>query len=498
MITEAFPHLEEARAIKALRRFLRSGWYVVCIVLLMACSELFALEIPVMYCYFVLGVAALLFAEDTLPLVPIVCCSYMLFSAGNNPGKHTGETLFSQPQAMVQLIFILALTAVLLIGRLVVSLQEQRRRGVPRLLIGFAALGLAYVLGGAFSPYYSGKTVLFGLLQIASLCAFYFYFYFTVQWERVPKGYVAMLFSIVGVGIAAQIGGMYFNEGAFTGDGVNRAALYTGWGIYNNVGCVMAMCMPAPVYFATTRRHGWAFTLLNCFFFLAVLLTQSRSSMLFGAVIFLACVVVTLVKSRGKERIWSLIVYAALVVAAAVGVAVLWEHVSALFRSVISAGLNDYARFDTWKACWKRFLEYPAFGVGFYKTPGTVLVEGGMNTSFEGYPDGAPEGWFMPPRSHNTLFQLLATGGVFAVVAYAVHRVETLVLFFRKPGMEKTVAFLCVAAMLLTSLLDCHVFNFGPGLLYSLLLVFSEGAERRDAAEAPSSAAQEMCTLAAE
>ena len=36
------------------------------------------------------------------------------------------------------------------------------------------------------------------------------------------------------------------------------------------------------------------------------------------------------------------------------------------------------------------------------------------------------------------------------------------------------VAALCVASMLLTSFVDNHVFNMGPGLLYSVLLVFGE------------------------
>lgn len=480
MLTDAFPRIADLRIVQLMREFFRSGWYAACIVFLMVCSELFALELAVIYCYFTFGVLVLLFCEDTLGIVPMICCGYMLFSARNNPGKFPDTALFSQPYAQLQLFFIIAVVVVLLAGRLAGMLLEKGQRSLPRLTVGFAALGLAYVLGGIFSPFYSGRTAFFGFVQIASLCLFYFYLYFTLRWEKVPKGYISMLFTILGVGVVAQVAGMYFNEGVFTAAGVNRAALYTGWGIYNNVGCVMAMCMPAPVYLAITRRNGWLYTVVACCFYLAVLLTQSRTSMLFGTLVFAACVLVTLIGARGKERIWHGIVYFVLAAAAAACAVVFWDRVSDLFWSVISVGWNDFSRFDTWKACWDRFLQYPSFGVGFYKTPGTVMIDNEMNTTFEGFPDGSPDGWFMPPRSHNTVFQLMATGGAFALVAYAVHRAETLFLFFRHPSKEKTVCFLCVAAMLLTSLLDCHLFNFGPGLLYSVLLVFTEISDAKE------------------
>ena len=147
------------------------------------------------------------------------------------------------------------------------------------------------------------------------------------------------------------------------------------------------------------------------------------------------------------------------------------KNILDLFESLIVSGFNDSARFATWKACWERFTEYPVFGVGFYKTPGTMMTESGMYTEFV---EGTPDGVFLALRSHNTLFQLLATGGTFAVVGYAVHRIQTLVLCFRRPSVEKAVAAMCVASLLLTSLLDCHMFNMGPGLMYSVLLVFAE------------------------
>ena len=60
------------------------------------------------------------------------------------------------------------------------------------------------------------------------------------------------------------------------------------------------------------------------------------------------------------------------------------------------------------------------------------------------------------------------------MLAYLFHRTQTVLMVFRNPTPTKIVAALCVAAMLLTSFVDNHVFNMGPGLLYSVLLVFAE------------------------
>ena len=91
MIYESCPALGDNKFIQTLQRFFRSVWYQAAVVLLMVASNVFALELPVFYLYLLLGLLALLFAEDTLPLVPVFLCSYMTISPENNPATHVGE-----------------------------------------------------------------------------------------------------------------------------------------------------------------------------------------------------------------------------------------------------------------------------------------------------------------------------------------------------------------------------------------------------------------------
>lgn len=476
MLADAFIKLRESQAVKLIRAFIRSPWYLAINVLLMTCAELFSLELPVFYIYLFIILIVFLFDEDMLGVLVMIPCHYLAISAANNPGKHE-ETLFSDPSQMVHLVILISIYAVLFVARLISLLLLGGKRKAPELTFGFLFFAAALVAGGAFSGYWGSRTVVFGLVEIASLAAIYFYFYYAVNWKNVPKSYGMMLFLALGVGVAVQIAGMYFLPDAVVNSTVNRGALYTGWGIYNNAGCVMAMCMPAAFYFAAKHKEGWIFALLGIVFYLAVLLSQSRNAMLFGTALFIACIVAVLIKSKGWARWKNLIAFGAFVLIVAIAALIFRNRVKDLFSAIRAVGLNDFMRKETYRACWQRFLEAPWFGSGFYRTPGTVLQPDGMMTTME----GAEEIGFMPPRAHNTLFQLLASGGVFMVIAYLVHRVQTGILFYRHPTSEKVFTSLCVIALLLTSLLDCHFFNFGPGLLYSALLVFAEGDNlRRD------------------
>lgn len=478
MLCECFPKLKNCKFVALLNQFFSSVYYPVLIAVFMVCSNLFSLELPVYYIYILFVVLAALLAEDLLPVVPVLCCSYMTVSAPNNPADYSpvapnvvsgGKTpsVFYSPEFQLQLVFLIVVAALFLVARLITSLMNEPCRRAPRLWIGFAALGLAYVLGGAFSGYYGVRTALFGFTQIASLCVFYFIFYYTVNWHRVKNDFWAAVLTAVGFGLVCETIGLYFIPGVVEGGEVVRQKMVTGWGMYNNVGCMLAMCLPAPFYLAAVKKNGWIFTLAGNLFMLAIAVTQSRGSLLFGGIVYLACAVAVLVKSEKKEKIAHAIVFGAVAVALGICAVSLREKLAALFASIGDVGFNDNGRFDIYRKCFEKFKEHPVFGVGFYETPG--------------FSWGAlPEGAFLPPRAHNTYVQLLASGGVFALAAYLYHRAETLILVLRRPTAEKLFLLFSVAALVLTSVVDCHFFNFGPALLYSVILSFAEGADIRD------------------
>lgn len=463
MLIQAFPQLKKSAALRVLRDFFRSPVFFIIVVGLMVLSEWFSLELPVFYCYLAFVVVILLFLEDALPTASIACCGYMTISAPNSPARFPQETAFADPGFQIQFGFILLVILLMLVARIILlGIDPPRGRGKPRLLLGFALLGLAYMLGGVFTQHYSARTAQFGMLQILSLALFYLFYFFTVDPRDIPKWYFPALFTCIGFGILIEIAGMYTLPNVYVDGKVDRDALFTGWGVYNNVACVMAMCIPAPFYFAATHRRGWVFIPVATGFLIGLLFTQSRGGIIFGTITFLVCLVYVLLASKGRARQRNCLAAIALAVLFLILLIALRDRLDELFASILEKQLDPNGRSKIFKDCWETFLRFPYTGVGFYDTPGFALPTAGG---------------FMPPRAHNTYLQLLATGGLMLAGAYFFHRAQTLVLLFQRPSHEKAFVALCILALLSTSLLDCHFFNIGPGILYGILLFYAEAMD---------------------
>ena len=63
-----------------------------------------------------------------------------------------------------------------------------------------------------------------------------------------------------------------------------------------------------------------------------------------------------------------------------------------------------------------------------------------------------------------------------SLAAYGFHRWQTIQVIWKKPTTENLCIALSVAALLIASLMDCHFFNVGPTLFYSMALAFAENA----------------------
>lgn len=468
MLTFNNEKLRSNRIVKKLNSFVNSIWYVALVVLLMVVSSVFAQEFVCFYCYAVLALYVTLFADDCFGFLPMMCCGYMTFSAHNNPMMHADGWLFGTTANKVQFVAICAVIALCLICRLCFELVVVRRQSkAPTLTVSFVVVAVGYLLGGAFSQYYfSTKTLLFALLEAVCLCLTYFYLYYTVDWSKRKVDDCAKVLTVVGCGMVVEVISMYFNQAvidSLQNGTFSRGMLRCGWGVYNNVGCVMAMLTPAPFYYACTKRNGWLYSLLGCLFAIAICLTQSRGSILFGFIVFAGCVVYTVCYSKGKQRRNNLIVFGAVLAVTVAVCAILFDKVLVVFGSVISAGTSSSGRLEIYKNGLEQFTQAPIFGLGWYASELVdVYIHGGVH------------GTFLAPRYHNTIVQLLATCGSVGLLAYLYHRYQTLRLLWKNRSPSVVVIFASIASLIGTSLLDCNMFNFGPGLIYGVLLVCAE------------------------
>lgn len=454
--------IRELPLIQRINGFLASPVYIMLVILAAAVANLFALELPVYTVFVLVGVYTVVLGKDLLPWVPMIVCGYLAPSVGSNPGK-TDQSIFNAGHGGE---YVLALAAVVVLALLVYACTHtkeffgRKRYFLPGLLL----LTGAYLLGGLFSPahpQFTGKNLVFAALQGASLIVPYFVISGGVRWEESRKDYFCWTGFGVGLLLIVEILGVYLT-GRITEHGVIvREQIYTGWGMHNNMGGLLAMMIPFAFYMGHRYGRGWLGILTGCGFLGGVILTCSRSSIIMGAAIFLVCLV-ALLRTYHTKKDW--LALGVLVGVGAVAVLVFHRQLGKLFWNLISKGTSLNYRDEIWAEGWKQFKEYPVFGGGFFPID-YVPYDFSTVDSFSG---------FFPPRWHNTVIQLLASTGIVGALAYAFHRVQTVRLVLKRKSREV----LCVGASMLvlvaTCIFDCHFFNIGPVLFYSMGLAFAE------------------------
>ena len=138
------------------------------------------------------------------------------------------------------------------------------------------------------------------------------------------------------------------------------------------------------------------------------------------------------------------------------------EDIKIIFHSVLQKGADDNGRIEIYINGLKQYKDSPILGKGFYEC--------------EAFRWGVPftEQSFLPPRYHNTYIQILASCGTLGIIAYFYHRYQTLKLMWKNKNTGNLIIAITLLGFIMLSAFDCHFHNFGPGFLYSALLLFSE------------------------
>jgi len=459
--------LRQNGIVRKINAWMTSPYYVMLIGLLAAVSNIFSAELAVYTFYILCGLYVSFFGDDYLPVMPLVICCYIVPSAGSNPGRNETSVFYPQHGGIYLLVLAVAFFASV-IWRIAIDRQWGGKRFFQEkraLLPGMLILGGAYLLGGIGSGFYFAKginNILFALLQFLSVFFMYWFFTGGVRWEKVRKDYFAWTGLSVGCALVLQIANIYITGNVLVGGSIVREAIATGWGMYNNIGGLLACMIPCAYYLACCRKNGWAYNLLGLVFAGGVVLTCSRSSILGAGAAYVISNILVLRKaeSRCSNRIAYVITVSVLVIA----VAVLHRQIYQLFQKLLEKGLDPSSRDVIYEEGVKQFLKFPVFGGTFYPT------------DFKPWEWSTLEAFtsFFPPRWHNTLVQLGASCGTVGLLAYGYHRYQTVKLFVKRRSRETIYIAISIAALLGMSLLDCHIFNVGPTLFYSMLLAFAE------------------------
>ena len=496
-MTEPRPSIRESKPIQQINKFLYSPWCIAALGLLTVLAFALSLELVFYSIVAVYTIYVALFARDLMPIMPLFVLCYVTPSVINNPGNN--KSSFFHGAGGIYLVCILVVALVALIVRLAVDKEigfAKMFKTKRRLLISMLVLSASYFLSGIGHPKYleyAKSNLLFAFIQFGSLFLLYFILSSSVKWDKANVDYFAWFGLIMGFVVTAEVLLLYLQKDAISvilNDGFDAARkidLSTGWGCRNNVGAVISMAIPFAFYFASKKRRSSIFLLLACFLMVAVVLSTSRGSILGGAFAFAVGFVYTFFKSENKKeyRLASLV----LLCVGILGLIVFREQVfnicTKLYDKVLgffepSEGFENAddvssGRLHIYLTGIKDvYLKYPVFGQSFFPLEDIkgIYTNGHIKEIIS----------IIPPRWHNTVVQMLASCGTVGMIAYSYHRIDTIILYFKKRTRINHFIALSILTMLLMSLLDCHFFNVGPVFFYSTALAVMEyGVDKEDA-----------------
>ncbi|MBQ3014702.1 MAG: O-antigen ligase family protein [Clostridia bacterium] len=481
-IRTQFITIKNSAAVKNINQIICSAWGVGILGTLTVLAFAFSLE-AVFYTIVVLYTIYVgLFADDLSPIMPLFVLCYVTPSIGNNPGI-SDQGLFYGSSG-IYLLCIVSVAVLTLLFRIALDKDFGFRRLLTTkrtLLWGMVALGVSYFLSGIaherYLEYVKGN-LLFAFIQFASIFLLYFVLSATVNWEQFNLDYFAWAGLIIGLVVSAEVICIYITNNVIVDASVFRSNIYSGWGCYNNIGALISMSIPFAFYFASKKKRSSIFLVIGFLLLVMVILSGSRGSMVGAAFAFVASFIYAFIKCNNKKefRIATLVLLGII----AVGMLIFHKQTELILSQIPKIGhidengslvVNDSDRINIYKNGWEIFLRNPIFGQSFYPIEFNIYSFSYLE-QFNS---------FFPPRWHNTVIQMLASCGVVGMLAYSYHRIDTFRLYFKKKTRTNTYILFSILTMLIMSLLDCHFFNVGPVLFYSIALAVMEfGQETAD------------------
>lgn len=465
-------------AVELIKKVLSSRIFLFVTAALILLSYYVGLDIFLVYYLAIAGILILIFFEDLTPLIAIFLFLNLIVSYPNSPSPNTGGSdYFFHPAILAQVIVVLVLFIGAGVFRLIRTIVQKKFKLTP-MFFGLCGLSVAFAIGGFFSEGYSALSLAYGLLQAVLYLGLYALMKDNIVIKKDTFKNIAFVFFVYSIVLLVMLAVGLLSYNVFADGEVHRGRLVFGWGVYNTMGMWLLFCVPAAVYLARVCKRGWLFTIYSLVLALACVLSLSRAAMLGIIIIYPLCLVLLFIKS--KEKLVNACIVSGAAVIVLIFVAIKWEAVwnaaSSIFANLFKNGeFNASGRGGLLEMAGQDFLRAPFLGVGFF---------GSHIGDLEFMVDNTGLG-FIPFFYHNTIMQMLASCGVVGLLAYIVHRVQTVKSFLSNVTAGRSFLAITILSILILSLLDVHMFDIMPTFMYSSLLAVLVKTEKYKEAEPP-------------
>lgn len=458
---------------KLVASFLSSRFYpFISAALIIACYYASLDIISIIYIG-ITGTLIFLFLDDVSPIITNILFLAVFISYKNTPNSGRGDSYYYlQLQILIPVCIIAATLIASMIFRFVLNCVQGKFKFTP-IFFGLCALSVTFIMNGVLGEKYNLLDLMFGV----SLTLLFLGLFALFKDSVIPDGKtferIALSFTAFSVLLVIELIVAYCTiDGLFEDGSIVRRKLIFGWGSYTAYGAYVVMCLPAVVYLAGKYKYGFPLTLYSFVLFVTTVMCFCRQAMVCAVVVYPVCLIILLVK--GKNRIANLLIIAAALIAAIVVAGLYQDYVFDFFKTIFAnvknsdGELNGSGRMKLYREAIAHYKRNPIFGIGFYY--------------ISDYSGNSKIGFSLIPRMyHNTILQMMGACGTFGIIAYAVHRVQTVICYFKKVTIERTFIALTILSLLIVSLLDTHIFNIYPTMMYSFLLsvlVKSQGEKK--------------------
>ncbi len=442
------------------RRFYDGRYYPLLVAILAFIGHSFELDILFIALILLSLIPPLLLCNDLrFGIAPYLCVYFTISTGDYQPSDMGMAERFLRPSVLIAGAVIALLLAVFFV--LFVRRNRSTRNRITKKSLLWSMVIFCGVLltNGAFHSEYTVKNLLFVVTLIFPLLIGYLLFALYVRFDRTAVEYFLYCLVLAGLMISAELLFAYATTVRFEAGQIVKGSVILGWGVWTNVGSMIAMLMPACFYFAHSHKHGWICFLLGMAEFFCIVLSQSRGALLVGTLGLALCLLTLCIggKNRRLNRILTLVI----LLGGGIFLALFAEKLIVLVQNFLQTGFSDNGRIEIWRLGLNNFLERPIFGCGFY----------------DSYENAAWDVGVYPHLFHNTPIQLLSSAGVLGLAAYLWHRFRTLQAVLIKPSHQKTFLAIGILVFLLFSLIDVVFFLIYPTMFYSLMLLFIEQSD---------------------
>lgn len=444
--------------------FIDSPFFPIALAAVILLFYYLSLDMVMIWFMAVCAIAMLATCRDVTPAFAIVLFMHIIISVKNSPSPLGDRSdYFVRPEIYIQVAVAISLCVAVLIARLVYTVYRKKFRFSP-LFAGLVALSVSVLLNGAFTAEYTAMNLVYGIFIAAIYICIFMLFSGNLDvtkrtFERIA--YYCCVFSVV---LATELIVAYATyDGLFVNGGINRSKIFFGWGMYNTMGMLFCVCVPAWFYFAAKKKFGFIYAIGGLFSIVMTYMTLSRQSMVIMSVLAVVCAVWLLICSKGRERLFNIILLAVVALVMTLVVWINFDFIMKVIEPLIENVQDGGNRMELWDRAIEDFLKAPVFGVGFYYLKELDVGLVGLD--------------IIPKMYHDTVLQMLAGCGIVGLVAYAVHRVQTIWSLIKNINFERVYIGITIGAFLLVSIFDNHMFYLFPTILYAALIGVLKASE---------------------